>query len=316
MPEIREVSTVGIEPSRRLDYWQEGARVIGGMQSTAMDSGDFEAWAKATVLDTLKFGRLAVTASEARWTPALIRQAGDDFLRLILQSRGTAEVEQGDVRATLRPGEWVLLRASHPHVIRCGEPIEEVVIIIPRSGIVPRLFDSTRRLMGANPVSGDLAKTFFRFADFMLDDVGGDSTLADSHFERAGLTLVAALLEERLGGQASCTSRERWVERVRAYIDNNLSDPGLSVRTIADALSVSTRYIHSLFQGGQGVHSYIWESRLQRCFQDLAKRQPIRSNITTIAMSHGFSCPAHFSKAFRSRYGISPRELRNRSIAS
>jgi AraC family transcriptional activator of tynA and feaB len=41
-----------------------------------------------------------------------------------------------------------------------------------------------------------------------------------------------------------------------------------------------------------------------------APRHPAQS-IATIAFSHGFKSQAHFSRVFRERYGMTPREFRS-----
>jgi AraC-like DNA-binding protein len=53
---------------------------------------------------------------------------------------------------------------------------------------------------------------------------------------------------------------------------------------------------------------YVWESRLMLAADMLRRGDKGRVQISDIAYRCGFSTPAHFSRAFKHRYGVSPRE--------
>lgn len=316
MPRVYQMSMADIDPTHRFDYWREGARSIGGIQPHPVDRRTFEGHARMSALDRLKFGRITTSAHEARWTRELIRCSDDAFLRIVMQCKGTVEIEQGEARFALRPGQWTVLNATFPHVIRTSEAIEELIIIIPRTAMVPRLFDATRRLVTAHCAQSEMGRIVFAFARTVLDELSDKPSSVDEHLDGAALELVKALLQDRLGEQIPTTYRDVRVERIRAYIEQHVADPELSVGRIADAMGCSKRYVHSLFADGPSVHSLIWQTRLQRCMRDLQRPAMKRSSITTIALSHGFSCPAHFSRLFKTTYGMPPREFRNVALGS
>jgi len=316
VPEVHESSTLGIAPRDRLGFWRDGAQNIGGLCHSTANSAKFEGSAKLSVLENLKIGRFDVTANEARWTRELARQAPDPFLRFVLQCKGNAEIEQGEARFNLRPGEWTLLNASRPHSIRATETIEELVVIVPRSAISPRLFDATTHHASADQAGHGISRLLFDFARSVLDELGPGSPKTDEYLAGAGMELVKALLQEKFDGRVVSTCREIRMERIRAFIDRNLSDPTLSVQAIAQAMGCSKRYVHALFAGEQSVHNLIWDTRLDKSARDLRRKELLGTSITTIALSHGFSCPAHFSRMFKAHYGIPPREYRNRALDS
>jgi AraC-like DNA-binding protein len=313
MPEIRVTSTADVDPARRHEYWQEGARTIGGMHTWSASPDRFDAHAKVVLLENLKFGQVVVSPNEACWTRDLMRITDDSFFRLVLQRRGTAEIEQGDTRFILRPGEWTLLAASRPHTIRCSEPVEELVVIVPGSSVVARIREFSERLAGSHPADSGVGRVFFQFVHSILEYLGTTSSAVDDHLDAAGAALIRALLESTLGERVRPSRRELRIEEARVYISEHLCDPGLSVQQVAEAMGVSKRYVHSLFAGRQSVHSLIWESRLQRCARDLARAEMLGTSIVKIALSYGFGCSAHFSRLFKAHYGVAPREYRNRA---
>jgi AraC-like DNA-binding protein len=111
-------------------------------------------------------------------------------------------------------------------------------------------------------------------------------------------------------------SHELLFARVVAYIDAHLSDPELSTERIATAHYVSPRLLRAVFQEhDDSVTARIRRRRLERCRSDLA--DPLYANLPVrgVASRWALTDPPHFSRLFRSEFGISPAEWRRRSLA-
>ncbi|MEO3829549.1 helix-turn-helix domain-containing protein [Actinomadura sp. B10D3] len=101
------------------------------------------------------------------------------------------------------------------------------------------------------------------------------------------------------------------VAQIHAFVQTNLGDRNLTPASIAAAHHISLRYLHKLFQQeGHTVAAWIRERRLERCRRDLADPRLAARPIHAIAARWGFTSAAHFSQAFRSSYGLSPRQFR------
>jgi AraC-like DNA-binding protein len=99
--------------------------------------------------------------------------------------------------------------------------------------------------------------------------------------------------------------------RVKDHIDQQLHDPALTPSEIAATASISTRYLHKLFESeGQTVSEYVRDRRLDRVHKALLDPGRTNLTITTIATHAGFGDISGFNRSFRSRYGVTPRELR------
>ncbi len=98
--------------------------------------------------------------------------------------------------------------------------------------------------------------------------------------------------------------------QIQRHIEANLADPRLSPTTIADALHISRSTLYAaLPPDSEGIAAEIQSRRLARAhtiLSDPADTQPIAE----IAASVGLPSAAHFSRAFRDRYGVTPRQLR------
>jgi AraC family transcriptional activator of tynA and feaB len=92
-------------------------------------------------------------------------------------------------------------------------------------------------------------------------------------------------------------------------VRRHLQDAGLAPASIACAYAMSLRSLFSLFEDEEtSPAGLIRSQRLPRCREDL--RRPGSGSVTEIAFRWGFGDAAHFSRAFKREYGISPREAR------
>jgi AraC-like DNA-binding protein len=99
-------------------------------------------------------------------------------------------------------------------------------------------------------------------------------------------------------------------DRICAYIDRHLDDPALSPATIAGACRVSRATLYRLFGFEGGVMAYVAGRRLDRAFTALSRPDGERTTIAQVAYRSGFSSETHFSRSFRSRFAMSPRDAR------
>jgi acetamidase/formamidase/AraC-like DNA-binding protein len=105
------------------------------------------------------------------------------------------------------------------------------------------------------------------------------------------------------------------LHRLCQTIERRLDDPDLTPARIAEAEGISERYMQKLFEGsGSSFTHYLRERRLQRTSAELSNPAEAHHSISEIAYRNGFNDSAHFSRAFRHRFGLSPREFRQQEI--
>ncbi|WP_328841937.1 helix-turn-helix domain-containing protein [Streptomyces europaeiscabiei] len=102
--------------------------------------------------------------------------------------------------------------------------------------------------------------------------------------------------------------------RIDAFIQQHLADPDLTPAAIAAAHQISVRYLHRLYQGQETtIADGIRRSRLEHIHRDLADPRLSARSISAIAACWGFPEPTHFSRAFKTLYGITPRDHRHQT---
>lgn len=134
--------------------------------------------------------------------------------------------------------------------------------------------------------------------------------------------LTDALIGTMVSTLGPPTSRGEFCERhqliqIKRFIDRHLGNPDLSLPYIAFAHRISLRHLHSLFESqGQTALQYVIHQRLLRCQRDLSNPAMSGRTITEIALGWGFQHSTHFSRRFKSQFGLTPHEFRHASNAA
>ncbi|MGI5490848.1 helix-turn-helix domain-containing protein [Microtetraspora malaysiensis] len=125
---------------------------------------------------------------------------------------------------------------------------------------------------------------------------------------------LSAVLVDRLDIPSPDSRDERHTAlflRIQAFVERQLGDTGLSPAMIAAAHHISIRQLYKVMQAqGETVAGWIRTRRLERCRRDLANPLLAQRSVNAIATRWGFISAAHFSRAFRAAYGVSPTEYR------
>jgi AraC-like DNA-binding protein len=186
------------------------------------------------------------------------------------------------------------------------------MVVIPRA-LLP--YDNIERLI-AMPLPGHagIGALLTEFLVRLTADAGHYRPSDGPRLGTVLLDLVTAFLAHRLDADAALPPERRQrvlMLRIQAFIYRHLADPELSPSAIAAAHNISTRMLHRLFQTqGSTVSGWIRARRLDRCRRDLVDPMHGHRPIHVIAARWGFTDAAHFSRAFRAAYGLSPREYR------
>ena len=98
------------------------------------------------------------------------------------------------------------------------------------------------------------------------------------------------------------------IKKVCAYVDENLSCD-ISLETAADFAGVSSFYLSKLFkeEKGETFINYISDKRLEKSRQLLESTE---LSIKEITAEVGYNDQNYFSRIFKSKYGLSPKEYR------
>ncbi|MCY1139227.1 helix-turn-helix domain-containing protein [Actinoplanes sp. Pm04-4] len=125
---------------------------------------------------------------------------------------------------------------------------------------------------------------------------------------RSSIELVRALLLSAAGEEGE---RGTLLTQVRAYIAHHLDEPGLGPMSIAAALNVSVRHLYDVCSRAEfSIEQWVIEKRLAAARADLTDPACAGLSIAAIAHRRGFRSAAHFTRRFKTTYGVTPSEWR------
>jgi AraC-like DNA-binding protein len=248
-------------------------------------------------------------------TRRLIAGSADDHhVVVMLLSRGDARVEQDTRDVHVRSGALFVYDRARPLRLTFPAPFQTKSLVLPRH--VLGLGESELRQITAAPFGCEsaLGALLTPLLSRLVETAATYPQQTGELIARNVVDMVQTLAEERLGTATADTPTAARMSllRIRAYIDQHLSDPDLTPDAVARAHHISVRYLHKLFEGEDiTVSRWIQQRRLERCRRDLARRGAAGLTIAAVANRWGFTSASHFSRVFRAAYGVSPVEWRN-----
>jgi AraC family transcriptional regulator, positive regulator of tynA and feaB len=238
----------------------------------------------------------------------------DSAVGLQLVRRGSVSRDvRGNPRVS-RPGDVGLWGSWETVDIEVLDRFAKRTLIIPLN----RMIAASPRLSAVNdlPKLQNAASTNFlvRYIDLIAAELPSLDAAAAAAAADAALELLRSAVEP---GIPTSRTAKRQVMRtqIRRYVRSHLQDPLLDPSSVANAHAMSVRVLHALFEdSGESIAGLIRRERLARCWDDLER--PTGGAVTEIAFRWGFKDSAHFSRAFKREFGISPSEVRRSAVQS
>lgn len=309
-----------VTPERRLRRFREVVAAANGRNSVVYRFGT-EAFTAQLSARTSGERLLAVTTTSSHSLTLAPTAAGagtDEILVFAFNSGSPLETVQGRREARIETGDVAFVSRSRPFQTICGDVGHRVYLNVVKSDLEERLGaidDLAARSFSSKLAAQRLASRYFAALGAALD------TLDEAAFERRfgdGLDLLAFAMQEQIGGGLRNTTVHRSALRIRlkSLILSRLDDPAFSLAEAAAAFGVSPRYVNDLLaDDGTSFGRFVLERRLLACRRELGDPRFATRPVIDIAFRWGFNDAAHFSRAFRTRFGLPPREYR-RDIAT
>jgi AraC-like DNA-binding protein len=148
--------------------------------------------------------------------------------------------------------------------------------------------------------------------------LGSSPPLRSTELDRAISTHILDLIALSVGARQDAAAqaqgrgvRAARLQAIKADVASHFSEGDLSVTEVAARHSMTTRYVHKLFETeGVTFSEYVLACRLEFAHRLLTDRRLAALPITSIAFDSGFSDLSHFNRMFRRRYNATPTEVR------
>jgi AraC-like DNA-binding protein len=334
-------STSGLPTARRVELWEShNAAALIGLAVRAPDSLDA---AELNVqLPRARLARVTGSAHSVERTRDLILRCPADSVVVFLTLRGEARFVADGVALERRRGDALAWETDRPFARTFARGLEELVVTVPWAELaarseLPGLASPVITSFGAPAAPGSAGSAgSARSAGSERPDqyaralarIAGRATRAERPLapdERTVLDLVAAI---SAGPRAARAAAHR--AAARSYIEEHLTDPGLTAAEIAAATCISERQLSRLFAADDtSVPRHIRSRRLQLAHSILsATASPDRAGaaagsasgagaartVADVAASCGFTSATYFSHAFRQHFGHRASDLRHEIV--
>jgi AraC-like DNA-binding protein len=302
--QLLTIETAKVSWRDRVALWTDALTAVCGPLHTDAFGATLDGTMTFGAIGRLQIGHIAASRHRIGLTPEGARAERHPVAKVIVQTCGASVYEQRGERVTLTPGDGLVYDVSQPHAITSTEATEHFVVIVPHDLVVGRgirLDRLSAQRFSARTGVGRLA------ADLIHSTYGELATISSACESDLAASLLSLMFLSLPNETAHASDALRY--RIESFIRDRIRDPELSIDKIASALRCSKRYLHMAFAASdRSIADHIWTTRLDGCRGDLARRADL--TISEVAFAWGFSSSAHFSRAFRKRFGVTPTEFR------
>lgn len=244
-----------------------------------------------------------------------IREDSTDVTVLWFVNRGRLCVSHQCGYTIAGAGDFVITKSMTPFFIECqtdDDSVHEVLHLIIPTHIL-RSYIPHEVMTG---FSVPAKRREFVIAQHILTDIFEDEGDLPGNIAQllvdSALSVLSHALKERDSTSPSRQSvSDKRLQDVLRHIEVHLSDPKLSIASVAKGCGISPRYLSFLLKlHGTPFSALVWEQRLKMASRWLLSSKPGDISISEIAYRVGFKSSAHFSRMFKRAFNISPREYR------
>lgn len=236
--------------------------------------------------------------------PALAARSADQIL-IVLQTEGSVDLDYGERRERRQVGDVEIVDYARPYnnaatdygllmLVLARDSVPAALRAIEPHGLIFPRESGAARLIGA------AMQELYAQAD--------DLTVSEAE---AAIDGIMALTTSCARAKLARDEAHHVKSRRRAaldYIDAHLGKAALSPDEIANAANVSRASLYRLLAAEGGIRAVLLTRRLNEALRSMLADQKDERSLTDIAKCCGFGGMSQFSRAFRARFGVPPRQ--------
>jgi AraC-like DNA-binding protein len=238
--------------------------------------------------------------------PALIARGADQLL-IFLQIEGSVDSDYGGRRARRQPGDVDIIDYARPlHSV--ATDYGHLALTVARENVPAALLALEPhglifpRGSGAACLVGAAMQELYAQAD--------DLTVSEAEAAIEGIVALTAGHARRslIGDEPNQAKSRR--KAVLDYIDAHLENVQLGPDEIAAAINMSRASLYWLLAAEGGIRALLLKRRLDEALKLMLAVDEDDRSLKQIVRRCGFSGPSQFTRVFRARFGVAPRQYR------
>jgi AraC-like DNA-binding protein len=306
---VSSASTSMVEAADRLAFWEQhnADALVGLTCSTYASEGLVARELNLDLGGGYRVADIAGNAHVVERAPTMVRQCPKDATFATLLLEGNAFFYQSGECVPLVTGDVVVYDTDQPYLFGFGSGMRQLLIDVPRALWAERCggvdLERPLRISGSGPGCAPLvARTLRTTLSRTVEDVAACSESQPDQ--------VLDLLQMMVTGSGTAVSTSRLLA-AKMFVAEHLTDPTLCTEQVARAVGVTSRHLNRAFAAeGTTVSQYIHDRRLDGARADLTAPHMAEHRVADISSRWGFASQAHFTRAFRARFGCTPTQVR------
>ncbi|WP_349960395.1 helix-turn-helix domain-containing protein [Rhizobium sp. ZPR3] len=240
-----------------------------------------------------------------------------DAIKLIVQTEGNASLAQGGLHAPVLRNAVVIYDPSCPYMLTNSTEVRQLLLQLPRHALPATAVERLSQPFTAHAEQDGMCRILLSLMDSTIHEIDHLDEARRSSVGQTMIELVRTMIgADLLQAKPVANPLDVLRRRIKDFININLERPDLTVTMIARRMGCSVRYVYRAFEADCLTPSeYIWDLRVQKAAAQLREAGGYAGEISEIAFALGFSSSAHFSRAFRHRYGVSPSQWRKAGMS-
>lgn len=309
-------STDRVPVKDRFAYWSDlVCDVFVKLDCKSPARHSFKAAMHYDTLDWLRVVGAESNAIEAVRSHRQISKGYEDDLLVSIQIEGQTHLIQDGREAVLNAGDFALYDSERPYSLLMSDETRLVCLQFPRKELVGRLGTVAPFVAQANSGKSGVGGFFLDLARALPQraaEIEGDAIrgFADHVIDLLALSLDCGRRESL----HLSSGRSLMLARLKRVIRDHIRDPELCPALAARLGGMSVRHANRLLaEENTSLERFILIERLACTASALGNSKFDHLSVSEIGYSSGFNDASHFSRTFRSRYGLSPRAFRARA---
>jgi AraC family transcriptional activator of tynA and feaB len=305
-------STDDVAEKDRLDYWQfVCGELIGSVALGDYEPKDFTSGINLLEVGDLRVGRFTGVSQTLHRKRSLIKSGDNDDYVVLLESDQLFNLDHCGRQRSGRSG-IVLIDITQPYYSSHPERLDVIDVFVPRKAL-ERALGPMRHAPGlcieADQPSFPVISAFLRS---LTQHSAGLEAASAARLSSIAVELIAAGFAETIEQAPPRTmSGAAILCRAQGYISSQIGVAGLTMQEVAIALNISVRRLHQVASDeGISLIDWMWERRLLRAHAMLSDHANAGVAVGAIAYKNGFNDQGHFSRRFKERFGVSPKDVR------
>ena len=312
----RTLSTESVPVRERLPMWREVfGQAMVRLEIEPVGDAPFHAEGALCTLPGVAHASVTTSAADFTRTRRLIATDPDPVERLYLISADApVEVAQGGKTHLLAVGDAIFVRGGEVNRIRGpgrNRLTNIAVAIDALRAVCPGADDLAMRVVPRHSELLGLLHGYVEVARLHAGSAGGVAGALVAGHVRDLFRAIAMSDANRAAVVEPAGVKAARRRAIKADIAARLRDPRLDAGGVAARGGISPRYVRRLFQEeGTSFSAYVLGERLELAHRLLLHPGGAARTITAVAYACGFGDLSYFSRSFRSRFGMTPSELR------